>query len=167
MTARVGAWWRSRGLPERRLLRTLGALVATAAVVLVAGAVVRDVWALEARVARAERRLVTARKLAGRLEASEAGAPVGAPVPLVSLVETTVSGVVGTDRLTRLDPGEDPDRSTEARLAGVDLADVVRVLGALEDPAHGLLVRDLELSRHPDEAARYDAVLVVTRGGSS
>jgi hypothetical protein len=129
--------------------------------------VMRDATALRARVARAERRLTAARVLAGRL--GDAGsAPSGqARAPLVSVVESAVVGAVGAERLARLEPGADPDVATEARLVGVALADVVRVLGALEDPSQRLVVRDLDLRRHPDEPARYDASLVVIREGPS
>jgi hypothetical protein len=169
VTAHLAAWWRARSTRERRLAGALGLAVTIAAAALAAEAVVRDAAALGRRIERAERRLAGARMLAGRLEATGALAPDAPRPPLVSLVESAVVGVVGAERLTRLDPGADPEDATEARLAGVDLAEVVRVLGALEeeDPARGLLVRDLELRRRPDEPTRYDATLVVVRRGAS
>jgi len=86
------------------------------------------------------------------------------PAPsLPPLVETTVTDLVGTDRLARLEPGADPDRQTDARLAGVALPDVVRLLAALETPGAHLSVRSIELRRLPNEDALYDATLVVVR----
>lgn len=168
MTAHLAAWWRARAPRERRLVVAALLALALAGAALGARGVLRDRAALAQRIERAERRLAAARVLAGRVEAADALRPHAAPTPLVSLVEAAVVRVVGQERLTRLEPGTTPDDATEARLAGVDLADVARVLGALEeDPSERLLVRDVELRRRPDEPTRYDAALVVVRRGAS
>lgn len=163
MTTRLAAAWRTRTPRERRLFGAIGIALSVGGVTLAAQVGIRDVIALRARVARAEHRLTTARVLAGRLEDVEHDRPDGARQPLVSLVEAAVVETVGTEPLARLEPGTDPDDATEAHLVDVELPDVIRVLAALENPSRRLVVRDLDLRRHPDERARYDVTLVVIR----
>lgn len=161
MTRRVRAWWYDRTDRERRLLTVaLGAL----ALVVVGRAVAlarADFADLRSRVASAERRLTTARIVAGRFDAEAATADPD--VSLVSLVESTVADLLGPERLARLEPSEDPDRRTDARVTGVALADVVRLLAALEAPTSPLRVRSIDLRLLPNERATYDAALVVVR----
>jgi type II secretory pathway component PulM len=164
VTVRLSAPWRARTARERRLLGAVGFALAIGAAALAGEAVRRDTVALRTRVARAERRLTAARALAGRLDRAERDGPADAGASLVSRVESAITDTVGAERLARIEPGAEHDDAATARLVGVELADVVRVLGALENPPRGLLVRDLDLRRHPDEPARYDAALVVTHG---
>ena len=127
----------------------------------------RDAAELRSRVERAERRLTAARVLAGRLEDVESASSNQIRPALVSLVEAAIVGTVGAGPLARLERGPDPEDATEARLVGVELADVIRVLAALEEPSQRLVVRDLDLRRHPDDPGRYDAALVVIRERTS
>lgn len=163
MTHGVVSWWRSRSPRERRLAGAFALALALSGGVPLARLMARDVAALRAAVADGERRLAVARGFAGRLETSLLG---GGP-PVVSVVEGAVVGVVGAGRLTHLQPGDDPERSAEARLVDLDLSDVVRVLAALETQAPWIRVRDLDLRERPDAPGRYDATAVVVRRDAS
>ncbi len=167
MTRPVTIWWERRSARERRLLAIAAGVVACAIVATVADAVRRDLGGLRARVDRAERRLTAARLLAGRLEAAVQARPAADEPPLLSRVERAIGSAVGSDRLVRLEPNDGTDAGTEARIVDLDLADVVRALGALESASNGLLVRDVEVRARPDAPTRYDATLVVVPGGAS
>lgn len=170
MIARATEWLATRTARERALL-AIAAGAAVALLALVGAFALRDDFAtLHARVAAHERDLARARMLARRLAASRSATPAVAPDTggsLVAELQAAADAVVGRDRIAGMTPAaattDDGVREERVvlRIAGAPLADCVRLLHGLEVP--GRRVARLELRKHPDEPARFDATIDVAR----
>lgn len=150
---------------ERTLVAAGGALVVLALGVRVGLAARDDLAALRRRVAAAERELAEVRALAARLGPPAGAAP--ADVPLVSRLERAAERVVGRERIAGIVPADErtPDAGLALRVSGVSLAEVVRLLHALEVEPPALGVTALELTRRPDDPGRFGLRVAVAPDG--
>jgi len=166
---RFAAWLAGLSARERTLV---AAAAATAALALVArgGLALRDDLAtLRARVAGHERELAAVRRAAAALRRSgapAAGEAADAPA-LLARLEAAASDAVGRERIASMTPaaGAVEDGLAEERVAlavrGTSLADTVRLLHRLETAEPPLHVARLELRKHPDDPAHFDATVEV------
>lgn len=166
----LAAWLAGLSTRERTLLV---AAAATVALTLATGGglAVRDhLVALRARVAGEERELAAVRRAAAALRrdpAAAAGEPADATA-LLARLEAAAGDAVGRERIAGMTPTAGPveDGLAEARVAlavrGASLADTVRLLHRLETAEPPLHVARLELRKHPDDPARFDATVEVT-----
>ena len=165
MIEQVLAWLAGRSGRERALLAAAAASAVVAALTIAALAVHDDVAALRRRVAGHERELAAVRVLARRLAA---GRPARATsdASLLAEVQEAADRVVGHGRIASLTPASGPaadgvaEERVALRLNDAALAEVVGVLHALETAAH--VVR-LDLRKHPDDPARFEATVEVAR----
>ena len=162
---------RLAGLSARE--RTLLAAAAAAAGLALAGggalAVRDDIASSRARVAGHERELAAVRRAAAALgREGDAGAarPADAPA-LVARLEAAAGDAVGRERIASMTPAAGPleDGLVEERVTlgvrGASLADTVRLLHHLETAEPPLRVVRLELRKHPDDPAHFDATVEV------
>lgn len=175
VVAQLRAWLGGRTEREQRLLALAGAAAAIALLATTVAAVRDDLATLEARVAGRERALRDVRRLAATLRrTAPASADGAAAAPLLTRLETTVVGVVGRERVAEMTPatptagdGAAPE-AIALRVGGTTLEELVRLLHACESQSPPLVVTRLELRKHPDDPARYEATLeVAAPGGAS
>ncbi len=154
----MNGWLERLSGRERRLL----ALAAAAALAIGAGALalaVRDDLAtLRARVAGHERELAEVRRLAGAL-GHETPAPTADTGSLLGRLEAAAEETVGHERIASMTPVPGEEARVALRVTDAALGDVVRLLHALEAGSPPLGVARLELRKHPDRPARFDATL--------
>ena len=165
---RFAAWLAGLSARERTLV---AAAAATAALALVArgGLALRDDLAtLRARVAGHERELAAVRRAAATLRRGAPAAGEAADSPaLLARLEAAASDAVGRERIASMTPaaGAVEDGLAEERVAlavrGTSLADTVRLLHRLETAEPPLHVARLELRKHPDDPAHFDATVEV------
>jgi len=152
--------------------RTLLVAAAAAAVILAAAgalAVRADLARLRASVAGHEHELAAVRRAAAALRQSgDAGPDATADAPaLVARLESAAGDALGRERIASLTPAAGPseDGLVEERVSlavrGASLADTVRLLHRLETTAPPLRVVRLELRKHPDDPAHFDATVEV------
>jgi hypothetical protein len=146
---------------ERRLAGAAVLALAAAAGLAGLGFVREDLATLRARVAGRERELAEVRRLAAAL-GREAGSGPSAPgdAVLLTRLEAAAETAVGRERIASMTPGEGGEH-VALRVTGASLPEVVRLLHALETGPPPLVVGRLELRKHPDDPARFDAVLEV------
>ena len=154
-------WLADRSRRERRLLAAAG-LVTTIVVAWQATAAGRDdLTALRARVAGHERELADVRRLAATI--GQEGAPTtdATGASLLSRLEGTAGAVVGRERIASMTPaaGVADGPRVALRVVNASLVETVRLLHALERDALG--VARLELRKHPDDPAHFDATIEV------
>jgi hypothetical protein len=169
------AVWLAGRTPRERVLLGLAAVTALGLALAAAALEVReDLRALSARVAGHERELAAVRRLAGALRRGAGAAPREEPEApsLLSRLEAAAAETVGRERVTgmtptlsALDDGTQEER-IELRLSGATLAEVVRLLHALEAGNTPVPVVRLELRKLPDDATRFAATVEVLRFGS-
>lgn len=165
--ARLAAWLAARSARERALVGAAAALTVLVAGVLAALAVRDDLASLSARVAGHERELREVRRLAAALLHDPAtGAPEAADATaLMARLEAAVDGAVGRERIAGMTPapprveGGLVEERVTLRVSGASLGDTVRLLYALEGASPPLRVTRLELRKHPDDPARFEATL--------
>jgi hypothetical protein len=165
----LAAWLAGRSARERTLVAAASA-TAVLGLVASAGLALRDhLAALSARVATHERDLAAVRRATAALRrggASAAGEAADAPT-LFARLEAAASDVVGRERIASMTPavGAIEDGLAEERVAlavrGASLADTVRLLHRLETDDPPLHVARLELRKHPDDPAHFDATVEV------
>jgi hypothetical protein len=157
---------RLRALSPRERVLLFGAAAITAAVVALqlVGAIRDDLATLRARVAAHERELTEVRRAAAVLRRVPAAAP--AEGGLLARVENVATGVVGRARIAEMTPAGSSDGDRLAlRVTGATLVETVALLHGLESARPPLRVTRLELRKHPDDAARFDATAEVTDVG--
>jgi len=166
VTDRVVAWLAGRSGRERVLLAAAGATTVVATLTLAALAVRDDLAALRTRVAAHERELAGVRVLARRLAAGRPARPASDDASLLAEVQEAADRVVGHERIASLTPAAGPvadgvaEDRVALRLGDAALPEVVRLLHDLETAAQ--VVR-LDLHKHPDDPARFDATVEVAR----
>jgi Type II secretion system (T2SS), protein M len=147
---------------ERTLLAIAAGLGLVVAVGAGALAVRDDLDTLRARVGGRERELREVRRLAAALR--RAGpAPDAGGVPIARL-EAVVDETVGRERIAGMTPAASPDEPVALRVSGASLAELVRLMHALETGPPPLAIVRLELKKLPDDQHRFDATLEVARG---
>ena len=166
MTDRVVAWLAGRSGRERSLLAVAAASAVVLALTLAVLAVHDDLAALRRQVAAHERELAGVRVLARRLAAGRPARAASDDAPLLADVQEATDRVVGRGRIASLTPASGPaadgfaEERVALRLSDAALAEVVGLLHALETAAH--VVR-LDLRKHPDDPARFEATVEVAR----
>jgi len=166
VTERVVAWLAGRSGRERTLLAAAAASAVVAVLALATLAVHDDLAALRRRVAAHERELAGVRVLARRLVAGRPARAAAEGTSLLADVQEAADRVVGRGRIASLTPASGPaadgvaEERVALRLSDAALAEVVGLLHALETAAH--VVR-LELRKHPDDPARFEATVEVAR----
>jgi hypothetical protein len=155
-------WLADRSPRERRLLATAAGVTGLVVAWQTAVVVRDDFAALRARVAGHERELADVRRLAatvGRDAAPPASDTTGAS--LLSRLEGTAGAVVGRERIASMTPaaGVAENPRVALRVVNASLVETVRLLHALERDALG--VARLELRKHPDDPAQFDAMIEV------
>ena len=166
MSDRVLAWLGGRSARERLFLVAAAATAVVTGLALGALAVRDDLAALHRRVAAHERDLAVVRVLARRLTAGRPAGAASEDTSLLAEVQQAAEGVVGHERLASLTPAAGPvedglaEDRVALRLSDAALPELVGLLHALESAAH--VVR-LDLRKHPDDPARFDATLEVAR----
>jgi hypothetical protein len=168
--ARLAAALAARSARERWLLAVAGAVVAVAIAAAAALAVRDDLALLRARVAGRERELAAVRRLAATLRA--AGPPPATDEEAAALLprlEAAAEAAVGRERIARMTPAgaaaSDAAERVELAVRDASLAEVVRLLHALEAGTPPLGVARLELRKHVDQPTRFEATVEVVRGG--
>lgn len=153
---------------ERRLAALAGGVIA-AVVALQAGLFVwRDTTALAARVAARERELVLVRGLVARLGTAPAPDAADEP-PLLSRVEAVAVDTVGRERIVEMTPARQTlgtgveEERLALRVQGAYLAEVVRLLHALETSGGSLAIARLELAKLPAAPSAFAATIEVAR----
>jgi len=169
-TTRLLAWLAGRTPRERVLLAGAAATVALALLGLAAAAVQSDLAALRARVEGHARQYEEVRRLAAALRAGDSAVVEPADGgSLVAYLETAAAGVVGRERIAGMTPAIEPveegvvEERVTVRVTGATLTETVAFLHALEAERPHLGVTRVELRKHPDDAARFDALLDVAR----
>ena len=125
-----------------------------------------DLAAFRRQVAAHERELVGVRVLARRLAAGRPARAASDDAPLLADVQEAADRVVGRGRIASLTPASGPaaagfaEERVALRLSDAALAEVVGLLHALETAAH--VVR-LDLRKHSDDPARFEATVEVAR----
>ena len=151
----------------RRLAAWLGALSPRERT-LVAAAAAAAGLALVAQGVRAGRELAAVRRAAAALRRGAPAVADAADAPaLFARLEAAASDAVGRERIASMTPAAGPveDGLAEERVAlgvrGASLADTVRLLHRLETADPPLHVVRLELRKHPDDPAHFDATVEV------
>jgi len=166
VTDRAIAWLGGRSGRERGLLAAAAASAVVVALTLGALAVHDDLAALRRRVAAHERELAGVRALARRLVAGRPARPAADDASLLAEVQEAADRVIGRGRIASLTPASGPvadglaEERVSLRLGDAALAEVVGLLHALETAAH--VVR-LDLRKHSDDPARFEATVEVAR----
>jgi len=165
---RLAAWLGALSARERRLVAAAAAAAAATIVVQGVLAVRNDLATLHARVAGHERDLAAVRRAVAALGR---GAPVAADgtdrPALLARLEAAAGDAVGRERIASMTPAAGPveDGLSEERVTlgvrGASLADTVRLLHRLETSDPPLHVVRVELRKHPDDPAHFDAAVEV------
>jgi hypothetical protein len=166
---RLAAWLAGRSARERTLVVAAGATLALGLMASGGLALRDDLAALRARVAAHERDLAAVRRAAAALRRGGplAGSDAADAPALFARLEAAASDVVGRERIASMTPaaGAVEDGLAEERVAlavrGASLADAVRLLHRLETADPPLRVARLELRKHPDDPAHFDATVEV------
>jgi hypothetical protein len=156
------SWLADRSPRERRLLAMAAVVTALVLAWQVTVAVRDDLAGLRARVDGHASELADVRRLAvtiGRDAGPLAKDATGAS--LLSRLEGTAGAVVGRERIASMTPatGVADGRRVALRVVNASLVETVRLLHALEHDALG--VARLELRKHPDDPAQFDATVEV------
>jgi hypothetical protein len=165
----LAAWLTRLSTRERTLL--MGAAAAVGLMLATSGALaIRDhLVVLRARVAGQERELAAVRRAAAALrrDAETPADEATDATALLARLEAAAGAVVGREHIAGMTPTAGPveDGLTEERVAlsvrGASLADTVHLLHRLETAEPPLHVARLQLRKHPDEPARFDATVEV------
>ena len=166
---RFAAWLAGLSARERTLVAAAAATVGLGLIACGVLALRDDLSALRARVAGHEHELAAVRRAAAALRGSgapAAGEAADAPA-LLARLEAAASDAVGRERIASMTPaaGAVEDGLAEERVAlavrGASLADTVRLLHRLETADPPLHIARLELRKHPDDPAHFDATVEV------
>jgi hypothetical protein len=160
---RFTRWLGDRSARERMLLAIATGLSVAAALTTAVLAGRDDIAALRARVVAHERELDQVRRLAATLRRQTSSeAPPDVP-SLLTRLEAAADEAVGRQRIASMTPAGEGPRSDRLalRVAGASLAEVVRLLHGLESGSPAIPVARLELRKHPDDRARFDATIEV------
>jgi hypothetical protein len=155
-------WLAGRSARERRLLAAAGIVTGLVMAWTTLAAVRDDLAGLRARVTGHERELADVRRLVAAVGRDAAPAPADATgASLLSRLEGTAGAVVGRERIASMTPaaGAAENPRVALRVVNASLVETVRLLHALEHDALGVV--RLELRKHPDDQARFDATIEV------
>jgi hypothetical protein len=165
---RVAGWLAGRAPREQALIAVAAGVAALVALAIGLRAARDELAALRARVAGHERELAAVRRAAAALAAgAEPAAPDADGSALLARLEAAADEALGRERIAGMTPGAGPveDGLAEERVAlavrDASLAETVRLLHRLETAAPPLHVVRLELRKHPDDPARFDATVEV------